>query len=296
MNLTHLEYFVSAIDHQSFSKASREIFVSPSTISLAVSRLEKELGLNLVERSNVGIQPTEAGKVFYEKASNAILGITNLGSSTRLQLLQQTSLEETITIAIATHSGSPPIITSELILKHAHSIGLHNIGLVHESNATCREALMNDFVNAAILVEDTHVEHLDYLELCKAEIKLLVSKDHLSRITDSETSIRNFLDCPIATPIDCSPLYSKIKSLYSSVSLEPKFRNIENSPSALSSFLDRDNGIMFTIKQKPSSHYFHNSALVTLFEKERFFLPISYVSKYNASVSVKHIGNLLRDE
>ncbi|MFY9765728.1 MAG: LysR family transcriptional regulator, partial [Mycobacterium sp.] len=64
MELRHLEYFVAVAAELNFSRAAERIHVVQSALSASVSRLEKELGVDLFDRSKRQITLTVAGEVF----------------------------------------------------------------------------------------------------------------------------------------------------------------------------------------------------------------------------------------
>ena len=67
MNLQALLYFYETAQHASINKAASVCFVSASSLSRALSGLEKELETTLFERSYAGIELTRAGKELLEK-------------------------------------------------------------------------------------------------------------------------------------------------------------------------------------------------------------------------------------
>lgn len=64
MNFTHLLYFHKAVQYRSIHKAAKELFISPSGLSMALNNLEKELGYQLFTRSNSGLSLTPEGEEF----------------------------------------------------------------------------------------------------------------------------------------------------------------------------------------------------------------------------------------
>lgn len=62
MTLTELRYIVAVAHHLHFGKAAEACFVSQPTLSIAVKKLEEELGVTLFERGMSEIQPTTVGK------------------------------------------------------------------------------------------------------------------------------------------------------------------------------------------------------------------------------------------
>jgi len=59
----------------SFTKAARQLYISHSTTSRAVSALEAELGVRLLERGNHILGLTEAGEVLLPEAEKILHSI-----------------------------------------------------------------------------------------------------------------------------------------------------------------------------------------------------------------------------
>jgi len=72
VELRHLEYFVAVAAELNFSRAAQRIHVVQSALSASVSRLEKELGVELFDRSKRQIALTPAGEVFLERARDVM--------------------------------------------------------------------------------------------------------------------------------------------------------------------------------------------------------------------------------
>ena len=68
MELEQLRIYVSAARCASFSEAARRLYISHSTVSRAVSALEEELGVCLLERGNRVLGLTAAGEALLREA------------------------------------------------------------------------------------------------------------------------------------------------------------------------------------------------------------------------------------
>ena len=66
--LKQLRYFQSVVQKGSFSEAAEENFISQSAISQQIQALERELGVQLLERKNRSFRLTAAGEFFYQKS------------------------------------------------------------------------------------------------------------------------------------------------------------------------------------------------------------------------------------
>ena len=62
MNLRDLRYLVALADHRHFGRAAAACFVSQPTLSTQVRKLERELGVDLVERNPRHVVLTDAGQ------------------------------------------------------------------------------------------------------------------------------------------------------------------------------------------------------------------------------------------
>src|SRR3982074_1064369 len=67
-----LEIFVRVVDSGSFSAVARHQRIGQPAVSKAVVQLEEWLGGSLLMRSTRSVAPTEAGRVFYERAQRMI--------------------------------------------------------------------------------------------------------------------------------------------------------------------------------------------------------------------------------
>jgi DNA-binding transcriptional LysR family regulator len=72
MELRQLEYFVAVASEMNFSRAAERVHVVQSALSTSVSKLEKELGVELFDRSKQQIKITPAGELFREHARAVI--------------------------------------------------------------------------------------------------------------------------------------------------------------------------------------------------------------------------------
>jgi len=70
--LAALEIYVGVVDAGSFSAVARRQKIGQPAVSKAVAQLEQWLGVGLLLRSTRRVVPTEAGRIFYERAKRAI--------------------------------------------------------------------------------------------------------------------------------------------------------------------------------------------------------------------------------
>jgi len=69
MTLTELRYIVTLAQEQHFGRAADRCYVSQPTLSIAVKKLEDELGIALFERTKSRVQPTPLGEQIVAQAN-----------------------------------------------------------------------------------------------------------------------------------------------------------------------------------------------------------------------------------
>ena len=67
-----MQYFVSVVETQSFTKAAEECYISQSAISQQIRALEEELGVSLLVRKKKIVAPTSAGEYFYKHCKDIL--------------------------------------------------------------------------------------------------------------------------------------------------------------------------------------------------------------------------------
>src|SRR4029077_14842055 len=104
--LRELTAFVRASETGSFSRVARELGVSQPSISRMVASLEARLGVKLLLRTTRHVAPTDAGRVFLERArqilgdlddaENAARGVDSLRGTLRVALSGAFGIREVI--------------------------------------------------------------------------------------------------------------------------------------------------------------------------------------------------------
>ena len=67
-----LSTFISVAESGSFTKAAEVLFITPPAVMKQINSLEERLGITLFDRTNHGLQLTDAGKSFFQDAKYII--------------------------------------------------------------------------------------------------------------------------------------------------------------------------------------------------------------------------------
>ena len=78
MNLRDLSYLVAVADHRHFGRAAQACYISQPTLSTQIKKLERELGVALVERSSRRILLTPAGEQVVARARGVLSQVDDI--------------------------------------------------------------------------------------------------------------------------------------------------------------------------------------------------------------------------
>jgi DNA-binding transcriptional LysR family regulator len=110
MELRHLRYFVAIAEERSFSRAAERLWVAQPGLSSQIRRLEAELGITLFARHTRGVDVTDAGRLFLERA-RAVLAAVDDALATGRDL--QAGLVGSIRLGLA--AEAPAAVTPGLL-------------------------------------------------------------------------------------------------------------------------------------------------------------------------------------
>lgn len=78
MKFEQLYFFKEAVKYNSISVAAEKNFMSQSSISYSIINLEKELGTELLKRTNTGVQPTQIGELVLQKTEDIFKSVDEI--------------------------------------------------------------------------------------------------------------------------------------------------------------------------------------------------------------------------
>ncbi|MDO4581219.1 MAG: LysR family transcriptional regulator [Bacillota bacterium] len=115
VNLKQLAYFIAAAEHGNISAAAKKLHIAQPPLSRQLSLLEEELHSELLIRSNRGVELTEAGRVFLDKARDIVKSLDELCEITREM---DSGLRGEI--RIGTIYSTIPILTEKIKYVYGH--------------------------------------------------------------------------------------------------------------------------------------------------------------------------------
>ncbi|OLF52928.1 LysR family transcriptional regulator [Pseudomonas chlororaphis] len=173
MNLKALRYCVEVARESSFTKAAQNLHVAQPALSMAVSRLEDELGVVLFNRATRQVSLTAEGKLFLARVESCLLGLD--GARRELNDLSQRQSGE-IRVGVPPMYGIRHI--PELLMQFREQYPGIAMHVVEGSAQEIGERLAKRDIDVALL-ESRRVEPAwESIALGNDEMVLCMSRQH----------------------------------------------------------------------------------------------------------------------
>ena len=225
MNLTALEYFREIVESRSISKVATNRHISQSALSQNIHKLEDELGFMLLERSNKGVEPTEAGRILF-KYSGTMMRVYDKMKE-ELESLQYQNENVRINGSLSLVDYSLPCVLYKVKKKHPS----YNFEMHARSNMDSFNDLINDLTDLCFVTEVPCDDRLDYEKIGKERIVLVANinskisdkidvadlqKHEMVLLDDESLSISSFLKHKlkgVGVPFEQIPIMFKVDSI-----------------------------------------------------------------------------------
>jgi DNA-binding transcriptional LysR family regulator len=165
MNLKRLSYFCQLAELGNFTRTANQIGIAQPALSIAIQKLEQEVGLKLINRADKHALLTAEGKVLYKLATD-LLG---QAKQVELELEELKDLERgTIRFGVSAMMGSYyfPKVLTEFKQKYPKI----KIQLVDQGTAALEQMLLNGELDLALIRGDLENPQLRYRELINEEV------------------------------------------------------------------------------------------------------------------------------
>ena len=173
MNLSDLRYLIAIADHLHFGRAAASCFVSQPTLSTQLRKLERELGVELVERNPRHVMLTAAGARVVEHARRAVAEADAIEDVAR-----QARDPESGTLRIGIFPTLGPYLLPHVVpALHARFPRLELL-LVEEKTEVVLQQLHDGKLDAGVLALPVDDERLHHSPLFDEDFVLAAPSSH----------------------------------------------------------------------------------------------------------------------
>ncbi|HQV57228.1 MAG TPA: DNA-binding transcriptional regulator OxyR [Ilumatobacteraceae bacterium] len=173
MNLQDLRYLVAVADHRHFGRAAESCFVSQPTLSTQIRKMEKELGVELIERSPRQVMLTETGERVVERARIILSEATTIS-----EIARQAADPESGTLRIGLFPTLGPYLLPHVIPTIRAQFPKLELLLVEDKTERILAQVANGELDAALVALPIDDSKLVVDELFTEDFILAVPADH----------------------------------------------------------------------------------------------------------------------
>ena len=192
MEFSQLEFFVTVVEEGSFSKAALRVYRTQPAVSIAVRRLEDEIGAPLFERSQKTPVLTEAGELLYDYAKR----ILSLRDQTFNVVAELKSLRRG-RVRIGANESTSLYLLPHLILEYRALYPDVMVEIFRQSSERLPREVLDRNVDFALMAFEPVDDDLESFPVLRDELVLITHPEHhlakLPSVTVEELGNQPFL-------------------------------------------------------------------------------------------------------
>jgi len=191
LNLKRLEYFCQLVKIGNFTRAAQQIGIAQPALSIAIQKLEQELGLKLINRTEKNALLTAEGKVLYQSASALLAQAKQM----ELELQEMKDLSRgSIQLGVSAMMGS--YYFPEVLTAFKQTYPHITINLIDQGTSTLEKMLLNGELDLAVVRAEHENPQLRYGGILEEEIVAGMSTNHPLASNDTVT-LKEFCKQPL---------------------------------------------------------------------------------------------------
>ncbi len=219
MSIEQLYYFIKVYENKSYTKTSRELFISQPAISTAIRNLEKELKTQLIVVNGKNLELTPSGNYLYSLAKPIVDSYNNIVPQMMDYLYESTTIRIDVPPMLGTFVFAP--IFNDFLNKYPKV----NIKLFEFGSHANKEALINGKIDIAItVVYKNQIESsLNYKKIGETKLLFAVNKNH-PFANRKEISIKDLKDQSIIIFKEDTLQFQILNKLFKEYDIVPKIK------------------------------------------------------------------------
>ena len=173
MEMNQLEFFRKVVEEGSFSKAAERVYRTQPAVSIAIRRLEEEIGAPLFERSQKTPALTDVGHVVYDYAKQ-ILSLRDqaLDGVAEMKLLKRGR------VRIGANESTSHYLLPQIILDYLKRYPQVKVEIFGDSSDHLPREVLDGKVDFALMAFEAVDSDLKSFPLLKDELVLIMHPDH----------------------------------------------------------------------------------------------------------------------
>lgn len=239
MTLQQLIYFCEVARLLSFRRASDELLISQSTISIAISNLETELGVPLFKREKRSITLTKYGRLYYEKVEPLLASLTAVNVKMK-RLASETEGDISIAYNPPWSYGFVPQLARDFLRRKENQKIIFQFKQLNSPKIV--EGLNEGVYDVGFCTTEEEMPNLALFPLFKRDMAVIVPEDHPLADRDS-INFQEIAPYPFILYDDESGLKGPVENLLHNAGIEPEVAYFAPDEEAIFSLVSAGFGV-----------------------------------------------------
>jgi len=173
MTLSELRFVVAVAKERNFRRASEKCYISQPALSLAIKKLEEDLGVLIFERSRTDISPTPIGEKIIEQAIKAIEEVNYIR-----EIAKQGNNQLSGVFRLGLIYSIGPYLLPEIIPLLRQSAPDMPLDIEENLTAQLETQLKNGVIDAAVVALPFDIPGINTMPLYDEKYVVMVPVDH----------------------------------------------------------------------------------------------------------------------
>lgn len=292
VNISQLEYFVTTVQCGSFTLAAKELFVTPQAVSKSVGDLERELHVQLCEKTGRSVKATPFGHMFSARASEILSCLLDLESLAKTQALSQTQ-EGAVSLAVTCSPCRGNALHAQDFEAFEKTYPHIKLNTTFTTSGSCLVAMEEGVVDAAVIIGRTTRPNITCTKLYALPLCVAVANNN-PLASKGILSASDLQGVPLATPEDLRYCHSIITTHLQAKGVTPRYVALEPFIKCHQEFLDNEQGALFVIADPSLKTLYPSATLLPVAPEDFMSIPLCLAYKStNDNKSLPHIERYL---
>lgn len=195
MDTRVLKYFLAVAREENITKASEILHITQPTLSRQLTKLEEDLGVQLIVRGKKGISLTDEGMLFRRRASE----IVELAEKAEKELTENEQLINGVISIGAGEFESVQLIT-KLFMSFKEKYPNVYLDLYTGNADHIKHCIDNGLVDAGILLEPVEIEKYDFIRLNVQEEWCVLMRPDSPLVEKEYVTVEDLSELPLIMP------------------------------------------------------------------------------------------------
>jgi LysR family nitrogen assimilation transcriptional regulator len=168
MNLRQLRYFLSVVETGNMTRAAEQLHVAQTALGMQIKQLEESLGVPLLIRHSRGVEPTNAGQLLRERATEII----RLVEQTRKDLAADTR-QNTETIRLGLTPALMLVVGTEIAMVARERLPGVSLSLVEAMSHVLVDTLIRGEADFILCYDVPDLPQISRMSLLQDDLVLV---------------------------------------------------------------------------------------------------------------------------